>query len=142
MLDITQALMEAIQSRSVEQVAVILANDFQAYGTQLYTRQQFLDTLSIYANAFPDFTWEWFNPRVEGDGVMVYTQLSGTHTGTLDLTPLGIKIVIPPTGTAFTLPLEPWEISFSGKLVSEIEEHIVEGGGMRGILKQLGIEQS
>jgi predicted ester cyclase len=53
--------------------------------------------------AFPDIEYNFQVVKEQGDEVHFVTQLSGTHLGELDLTPLGMS-VNPPTGKRFSIP--------------------------------------
>jgi len=56
-------------------------------------------------NAFSEFSFNASNIRKSGEVVLCDLQLSGTHTGSLDLSPMGMP-VIPATGKSFRLPVE------------------------------------
>jgi hypothetical protein len=62
---------------------------------------------------------------------------TGTHTGGLDLTFMGIPVQ-PPTGRRVALPEEPVEAYFrDGRMVREVVMK-VPGGGLEGVLQQIG----
>ena len=88
--------------------------------------------------AFPDIDYRMRLLEVDGDTVRVSSQLSGTHSGALDLTPLGMG-VIEATGKSFSLPEETSTASLEGGQLRELKATPTEGGGLMGILAQLGV---
>ena len=76
---------------------------------------------------------------MKGIGAPAAWQLSGTHQAELDLSPLGLPNV-PATGKSFQLPLETATISFNGEKITSVRTTEVAGGGVMGILSQLGVE--
>lgn len=87
----------------------------------------------------PDLNFHLHSMSVEGNVVMTGTQLSGTHTADLDLTPLGFG-VIPASGKSVELPHEEGKITVEGDKIVSYEIDVVEGGGLMGILAQIGFQ--
>jgi hypothetical protein len=69
-------------------------------------------------------------------------QETGTHTGVLDLNPIGMPISLPPTGKSFRLPKSVYTFRVAGDKVTYYSEEAVQGGGLAGILEQLGVKLS
>ena len=65
--------------------------------------------------------------------------MSGTHTGELDLTPMGLG-VIPATGKSFSNPEERGEAVIEGGKIKAIRVEAAEGSGLEGILRQIGVQ--
>lgn len=89
--------------------------------------------------AFPDLQYNASIQQVEGNVAHLTPHLPGTHTGDLDLTMMGLGI-IPPSGKSINLPEETAQITVEGGKV--VNYHVVPtaGGGLPGILTQLGVE--
>jgi predicted ester cyclase len=91
--------------------------------------------------AFPD--WD-FDPQVEREEcnvVHVTSQVTATHTGDLDLTSQGLG-VIPTTGKSISLPKATGRVTFEGDKVVNLHFDVAPGGGMPGLLAQLGVKES
>ena len=87
----------------------------------------------------PDLDFRLHSMGVEGNVVTTGTQLSGTHTADLDLKPMGFG-VIPASGKSVDLPHEAGKITVEGDKIVSYEIDVVEGGGVMGILKQIGFQ--
>jgi predicted ester cyclase len=95
-------------------------------------------TKSMYV-AFPDINYNLKIVEVDGSTVRSTTQVTGTHTGDLDLTRMGMG-VIPATGKSFSNPEEAGEAVVNGDKIVSLHISPSENSGLPGILKQLGIE--
>ena len=97
--------------------------------------------LGIHKNlkkAFPDLDYHFHVDGVDGDVTKISAELKGTHSGALDLSPIGLG-VIPATDKSFATPREHGKVTCKGdKVVSWVVDKI-EGGGLMGLLNQLGI---
>jgi len=89
--------------------------------------------------AFPDIKYNLMVAGGEVNQVHVTTQLAGTHTGDLNLTPMGFG-VIPPTGKSFSNPKENGVVTVKGDKFTSYQIEPVEGGGLMGILSQIGVQ--
>jgi len=139
--DILLSLLNAIETNDFAKAASYLTDDFTFGGAvpQPLNGQQWLGLHRAFNQAFPDFT---FNARIigtEGEHVSAVVQLTGTQTGLLTFPPLGI-IDFTPTGRRVQLPQEPFDATVRGNKVAALLVHQVPGGGLPGILTQLGIQ--
>ncbi len=89
--------------------------------------------------AFPDIDYNARTVSVEGDVIRTTSRLTGTHTADLDLTPMGMG-VIPATGKSFSNPTENGAMKVEGGKVVSWEIERTEGGGLAGILAQIGVK--
>lgn len=87
-------------------------------------------------DAFPDYSENPTDLREEGNAVRFVAHVRGTQWGPLTLPAME---PIPPSGRSIQLPPEPaWVRILDGRLlVYHVQE--VPGGGIRGILSQLGV---
>lgn len=88
---------------------------------------------------FPDWSFNLSGVHQHGDVVHATAQITGTHTGDLDLSPMGMPVV-PATGKAIQLPQEELSISVVDGKITSVHGDPVPGGGVMGILQQLGVE--
>ena len=91
--------------------------------------------------AFPNIDYHFHLDGVDGlDGsvIRISSELKGTHRGTLDLSPLGLGAT-PATGKSFATPREHGRVTIKGDKVDLWVVDRVEGGGLTGVLGQLGL---
>ena len=142
-LEVGKRVADLLDSRDVKGLQVILADNFRAKGGELeLARQQTLSFLQILFTAFPDHSFG-FADFEEKEGLIYCTgQETGTHNGVLDLNPFGIPVSLPPTGKSFKLPKSVFTFRVAGDMVTYYSEEAVKGGGLAGILEQLGVKLS
>ena len=91
--------------------------------------------------AFPNLNYHFHLDGVDGlDGglIRVSSELKGTHRGTLDLSPLGLGAT-PATDKSFATPRERGTVTIKGDKVFSWVVGRIEGGGLMGVLGQLGL---
>lgn len=141
-LDLTKKFLMLLDEKDLQSAAKFLADDAQIIGpTTEITKDQFTSYLSALLSSFPDFRFNSSSLIEKDDGTVVCTtQETGTHQGDLDLNPFGISVSLPATGKTFSLPETTMDFTFrDGKIIMLKEAH-VEGGGLKGILAQLGVD--
>ena len=140
-LEVAQKVADLLESRDVKGLQALMADDFKAKGPTLeLTKQQTLGYLQIFFTAFPDHRFG-FTDFEEKEGVIYCTgQETGTHKGVLDLKPFGMPVSLPPTGKSFKLPKSVFTFRIVGDRVTYFSEEAVKGGGLAGILEQLGVK--
>ena len=118
-----------------------LSEDFQFTGPvpEPIDREGYVGLMFTMLKACPDLNnnlevMESSDNQVQGAVVM-----QGTHTADLDLSPMGMP-VFPPTGKSFRLPKEPFTITILNGKITRFHAVVGEGGGLMGILGQLGLE--
>jgi hypothetical protein len=142
-LETAKRAADMLETRDLKGLQALLADDFKAKGaTRELTKQQTFGYLQIFFTAFPDHRFG-FADFEERDGVIYCTgQEIGTHTGVLDLKPFGIPLSLPPTGKSFKLPKSAFTFRVAEDQVTYYGEEAVKGGGLAGILEQLGVKLS
>ncbi len=140
--EFAESFAEAFNTGDYDTVASYLADDFQFSGPvpEPINGQQWIGMTKLLRAAFPDIQYRMRVVGVEGDVVTTTTQLSGTHTGDLDLSAMGMG-VIPATGKSFSNPEEVGQGIVRGDKLASIHITPVEGSGLMGILSQLGVRQ-
>ena len=140
-LEIAKRMAELLEARDLKGMQVLLSDDFKAKGGTLeLTKPQALGYLQIFFTAFPDHRFGFTDFVEKGDSVESTGQETGTHTGLLDLKPLGMPLSLPPTGKSFKLPKSVYTFHVAGDKVTYFSEEAVAGGGLAGILEQLGVK--
>lgn len=139
--DTAQAFIQAWQSGDPAKVAAVCADSFTFSGAvpQPLNVQAAGGLVAIMKQAFPDIQYHTQIEHMDGDVVHVVNRVTGTHTGNLDLTPMGMG-VIPATGGTFALPEEPGRITIQGDKVINFHIEAPPNGGLPGILAQLGVQ--
>lgn len=140
-LEVAKRAADLLESRDLKGLPALLADDFRAKGATLeFTKQQALGYLQIFFTAFPDHRFGFTDFGEKGDLVYCTGQETGTHKGVLDLNPLGMPVSLPPTGKSFRLPKSIFTFHVAGDKVTYYSEEAVKGGGLAGILEQLGVK--
>ena len=138
--EVAQAFADAFNAGDWDAVASYLSDDFQFSGPvpEPIGAAEWLGISRVFQVAFPDINYNLRIVGVEGNVVKTTSQVSGTHTGQLDLSALGMGVV-PPTGKSFSNPEELGQAIVEGGKVTSIHFPSGEGSGVGGILAQLGI---
>lgn len=95
------------------------------------------ETAAPFLKGIPDWN---FNAKVIGEEanvVHVTAHVTGTHTGELDLSALGLG-VIPATGKSIALPESKGRLTFDGDRIVNFHIDPAHGAGVPGILAQIG----
>jgi len=135
-----QALMDSIQKGDFETAKSMLTDDFQFSGPvpEPINKDAWLEMSLILKNAFPDLNYHFKVIGAEGDVVRAISQLSGTHTGSFDLTNMHMG-VIPATDKTFSATHEKTKITVKDNKISSWMSEPTEGAGLMAIMDQLGV---
>ena len=140
-IEIAKRAAALLESKDLKGLQALLADDFRAKGaTRELTKQQALGYLQIFFTAFPDHRFGFTDFEEKGDLIYCTGQETGTHKGILDLNPFGMPISLPPTGKSFKLPKSVFTFRVTEDKVEYYSEEAVRGGGLAGILEQLGVK--
>ena len=140
-IDVFKAGLAAFEANDRKKADELIADDMVFAGPvpQPIGKREFVGLQFALIEAMPD--WK-FNPgefKEQGDQVMVKMHISGTNTKPLTLAALGIQ-AMPATGKHVQLPYEPLTVTVKNGKATRIEAQVVEGGGVPGLLGQLGIQ--
>ncbi len=140
-VETTKKLFELIESRETGAAAELLSSDFTFAGPvpDTINAAEWLGLHDRMNAAFPDFSFNLRDVQQVDDGVRGTLQLSGTHQSDLDLSAMDLPNV-PATGKSFQLPQESVTVTIQGEKITSVRGAKVEGGGVMGILSQLGVE--
>jgi hypothetical protein len=139
--DVARKLFNALASGDADTYFSLVTEDFELIGPtpEPLDAEAWFGIAQLMAEAFPDLNYHFRVTDEHGDHLHVATQLTGTHTGDFDLSPMGMG-VIPATGKSFSLPGEVGSVALDGGRVAVIEMEIPDGGGLMGILHQIGVD--
>ena len=139
--EIVQALMDAVQKGDLEIAESMLADEFQFSGPipEPINKEAWLGMSSSLRTAFPDLDYHFKVIGTEGDVVRTTSQMSGTHTGSFDLTNMQMG-VIPATNKTFVATREKTKITVKENKITAWAVEPTQGAGVMEILKQLDVE--
>lgn len=140
-VEATKKLFELIESRETGAAAELLSDDFVFSGPvpDPINAPAWLGMHDRMNDAFPDFSFNLKDVQQVDDTVQGTLQLSGTHQSDFDLSAMDMPNV-PATGKSFQLPQESVTVTIQGEKITSVQGAKVEGGGLMGILSQLGVE--
>jgi predicted ester cyclase len=139
--EIVQALMDSVQKGDFKNAKSMLAEDFQFSGPvpEPINAEAWLGMSASLKSAFPDLDYHFKVIGADGDVVRSTAQLSGTHSGSFDLT--GMKMgVIPATNKTFSAKLEKTKVTVREDKISSWAAEPTDGAGLMAILKQLDVK--
>jgi hypothetical protein len=140
--ELVKTFITAAQSGDMEMAANCLADNFvcRNWTPEPLDKKQFLAVQSALLVALPDFSYNLSDLRRERDNaVTAFIQVTGTHTNALDL-PFPGFLPIESTGLAIALPQVHATFTFEGDKLREMNVESVPGGGIMGVLQQVGSE--
>src|SRR6266545_2468205 len=139
--EIVQTLLDSVQKGDFVKTKSLLADNFQFSGPvpEPINREAWLGMCSSLKTAFPDLDYHFKVIGADDDVVKTTTQLSGTHTGSFDLTNMNMG-VIPATDKAFSAKVEKTKITVKENQVTLWAVEPTEGAGLKAILGQLGVK--
>ena len=105
---------------------------------QPMNRDAYVTLLKNLVGAYPDWNFHARDFTELGDTVKITVGITGTQTRTLPGIILGMQ-ALSPTNKRFTLPEEHLSVKLRGEKISEIVADTVPGGGVMGMLIQLGV---
>jgi predicted ester cyclase len=133
--------MDSIQQGDFENAGTMLADDFQFSGavSEPINKEAWLDMSANLKTAFPDLDYHFKVIGADGDVVRSTSQLSGTHSGSFDLTNMNMG-VIPATNKTFSAKLEKTKVTVKDNKITLWAVEPTDGAGLKAILGQLGVK--
>ena len=135
-----QTLLDAVQKADFETARSLLSDEFQFSGLlpEPINRDAWLRMSRNLKKAFPDIDYRFHVEGADGNIVRTSAKLKGTHTHDLDLSAINMGM-IPATKKSVINPHERGKMTVrDGKVTAWVVESIA-GGGLMGILGQLGV---
>jgi hypothetical protein len=140
-IDVVKTGLAASESGHLNQFADLLTDDMVFAGPvpQPVGKHEFVGLMTALVAAMPDWKFNAMDFKQNGDIVTVIFQITGTQTGELNMPMPGFP-KIPASGKHVSLPKEPTTVTIKNGKISRLEATVVPGGGVAGILAQLGIQ--
>lgn len=138
-LDIVKKALADIEKGAID--ASLYTNDMVFSGPvpKPMKRDEYVTLLKNIVGASPDWNFHAREFTVSGDTVKVTVAITGTQTRTLPGLMPGM-LALPPTNKRFILPEEHLSLKVRGDKISECIADTVPGGGVMGMLAQLGVQ--
>ena len=139
--EIVQTLLDSVQKGDFVKTKSLLADDFQFSGPipQPINREAWLGMSASLKTAFPDLDYHFKVIGADDDIVKTTSQLSGTHSGSFDLTNMKMG-VIPATNKTFAAKLENTKITVKDNKITSWAVEPTQGAGLKAILEQLDVK--
>ena len=139
--EIVQTFITALQWGDMEVAVERMADDFVFSGwtPRPLDRGEFLAMHSILKDAMPDYSFHLSDVREGDEGVEAFIQITGTQMRDLSLPMFGVPL-IRYTGIDVSLPQVRTTFLLEDDKVREMRVESVPGGGLAGLLQQIGTE--
>ncbi|MHC4481535.1 MAG: ester cyclase [Planctomycetota bacterium] len=139
-VDVVKAGIAAQEAGDFDKAAELLTDDMVFAGPvpQPVGKREYLGLQSALKAAMPDWKFNASDFKESGDQVTAVMTVTGTHTAELKL-PLPGMPTVPATGKKVALPKQTGTFTVKGDKVSRIDIAVEAGGGVQGILAQLGV---
>ena len=140
-IDLVKSVFAAFESGDVRKAETLLSDDMVLAGPvpKPVSKHEFVGLQSSLVAAIPDWKFNAGEYKEQGDKVLVKVHISGTHSKPLTLPPMGVQS-LPPTTKHVQLPYENLTVTVTNGKVTRIDAERVEGGGVQGLLAQLGVK--
>ena len=139
-MDVVKEGLAATEAGDFGKLENLVADDFSMSGPipMPVGKREFIGLMMAMVKAMPDWKFNASDLKENGDQVAVALRITGTHTGELQLPMPGMPS-IPATGLKVSLPSEPSTFTVRDGKLTKLEVASIEGGGVMGILSQLGV---
>jgi uncharacterized protein len=133
------AAVECYETGNIERGRKVYHEEFQLSGPVPFplNREQYFEMAKGIAEGIPNWSFNISNISVNKNVVTLSVQITGTHTGLLRLPIPGFS-PIPATGKTIKIPKEELQITVENNRVSSAIVSSVPGGGIPGMLEQIG----
>jgi hypothetical protein len=138
--DIAKQVLDSIEQCKAASTGSLYTDDFRFTGAvpMPLDRDQYVEVMNKVCKGVPDWKFNYHDIHVDGQTVVVPVQVTGTHTRTLPGLMPGMPD-LPATNRSFRLPPEEIKVTFRGDRISNVHVDPVPGGGVQGMLEQLGV---
>ena len=139
-IDMIKSGLAGMEMGQPEKLADILADDMVFAGPvpEPVGKREFMGLQTALVKAMPDWNFNASDFKQNGEQVTATFHITGTHTGELSL-PMPGFAKVPASGKHVSLPKESITISLKNGKISRLEAAKVPGGGVMGVLTQLGV---
>ncbi len=140
--EVAEAFLAAVDTLDLDTAAQYCTDDFTYSGPlpQPVSMDRWRGVAGRMKAGFPDWHFSPQIDSVEGDTVHVTVQVTGTNTGDLDLSPVGVPF-IPATGRSIQIRQATGRVVVSGDQVQGFTLDVTpETGGVFAIVAALGVD--
>ncbi len=140
--EIVKNLMNALEVNDRETAESFLADDFISSGwtPRPVDKNAFLNIISNLKEGIPGLIFNLHNVLEPSETTVTATiQVTGYQSDSFILPDLGTP-PIPQTANSVSLPAENVSFVFVDRLIKSMSVQHVQGGGIRGLLHQLGVD--
>jgi SnoaL-like polyketide cyclase len=138
---VSQKFKAIYENLDFDKLEELFSEDFISHGTHMpapMSQAQFVGFLKILYGACPNMNFKVRVTEISEHSFKMAWQLSGTHRGIFKLSGIGMPD-FEPTNRSFSLPEDVYSVTVDGDKISKIFIDPVEGGGIQGVLAQLGL---
>ncbi|MCU7495670.1 MAG: ester cyclase [Ignavibacteria bacterium] len=139
--NIIEEFLIAIEQRNFTKAEDLLSNSFKVTGVAPDTLDAsgFMSIHRALGNGIPDFRFNYEFLKEKGGAVNVRFHITGTHTKSMPAPYAGLR-TIAPTNKSVNMPDEQVEFTVRDNKIQKLQVTHVEGGGLPGLLKQIGVD--
>ena len=139
--EIVGNFLKAIEGNDFKTAESLTSNDFivEGVGPSKLSRTEFLNVHRALNTGLPDFSFNHRIVKESGDQVDVKVRLSGTHKRDMQA-PLPGLSTIKSTNRQVRMPEENVYVTVKNNKITKVRLEQIPGGGLPGILKQIGVE--
>ncbi len=140
-IDSVRAFVTAIENNEKEGTVDPLADDFLFSGwtPKPLNKADFITTFSELKSGIPSLMFNLHNLTEEGNAVTGSMQIAGYQSDAFSIPPLSLP-PIPQMARSVSLPVEDVRFQLSNNKITAWTVHHVPGGGIQGLLRQLGFD--
>ncbi len=139
------AFMEALEAKEFTRAEGYLSDSmiFTGFTPAPLSKKQFINVMSELTEGFPNLAYnlqgvEEIAETMGGNQVRGTVQITGSQVNSFQMPPLGVG-PIPQMAGSISLPTENWEYQIEESSIASIRVDRKPGGGVEGLLNQLGI---
>jgi hypothetical protein len=139
--DIVRAFMTALETNDQDEAANYLSDDFifSGWTPQTLNKKDFLIIIGGIKSGIPGLIFNLHNVDEQGNTITGTMQIAGYQTASFVLPPFGLP-PIPQTASSVSLPAEDVTFLFGNDQITRMIVQPTAGGGINGLLRQLGID--
>jgi hypothetical protein len=136
-----QSLIDAIQTGDFKKAKSLLSSDFKFSGPvpEPISADEWMGMSASLKAAFPNLDYHFKVESVDGNTAHISAELSGTHSGMLDLTSMHMG-TIQATGKSFKAAHEHGKATVHDGKITTWAMEPTKGAGLMAILDQLGVK--
>lgn len=142
-IDTVKTLMTALEANDFDVAEDLLADDFVMDGwtPQILDKKGFFQVIKGLKEGIPGLIFNLHNAQEYDNTVQATWQVVGYQTDTFNIPILSLP-PIPQMGRSVSLPTEDVEFTANNDLITRLLVKPSSGGGIRGLLQQLGTDST